>query len=148
MGKRGPNKEPFALKERDGRVQPHRDQDNLVKFLPNFKEMPPVPDTLSAVGENEWIRIWDYAITIPSWIMPTDLSALEDHCFTYQLLISMRKKIKKTPNSPIDREEFKTYKDLNVMYRRSCADFGFTPSSRMRIDLVLATTEEKGFETL
>jgi P27 family predicted phage terminase small subunit len=76
---------------------------------------------------------------VEGWVLPTDLAALHEHCELYETLLSAKTELKK--KGRVDDEGkvsayWKVYKDANSMYMKSCIEFGCTPSSRSRINLM------------
>jgi P27 family predicted phage terminase small subunit len=145
---RGRKTLPDGYKEMVGTARPSRKKNNIVDVVKTEnKNIVLAPDTLSKKGQSEWTRLMATMSQVEGWILPTDLSALHEHCEAYETLLSAKTELKK--HGRVDKKlgrptaYWRVYKDANEMYSKSCANFGCTPSSRSGLRLGLGDTKEK-----
>ena len=149
---RGPKPRPAAEKKKRGTYQPYRDKDEVALSVQDeqidieaiqsdsrfLQTIPDPPELLKGNGIKEWNRVLRLALDVQGWILVSDLSALENHCFIYQMLFETKQALKNegylNKKGRINAH-FMAYRDLQNQYYRTCAQFGLTPSDRVKVKL-------------
>lgn len=142
-------KQPAALAKLKGTYQPCRHKDDIadsaaLKFVHN--SLPTAPEGLDSNGKEYWNTQLSSAMKVFGYISYIDLSIFEELCKVYQELCLLEKEITPTTKRvlkdkngrPMVNPYYVLLNQTRDTFLKLSREFGFTPSSRTRINLQAA----------
>lgn len=144
----GRKPKPAALRLLEGNRE-HRPIKDTVKFEPGI---PTMPGCLFGPGVTEWKRVIKILKTIPGLMTKIDMAALAAYCnnwcIIYQCTNAIRHQggykeyLKKCHLPGMNPRYIQELQKAQKEIRAFCNEFGFTPSSRGRIELAERTEDQ------
>lgn len=150
-GRRGPAPKPTGRKKAEGNPGRRKLNENEPTFSPAPKDP---PDWLTEVAKEEWRRVYPELASL-NLISVVDRMALAGYCDNYAMVVKANQRIQqdgevtwavsKTGSEyPVQNPYVAIRQKAYMLMLKFAQEFGFTPSSRTRLDAPSNKDKERG----